>query len=165
MALWRGLLVHFGFKKRPLCRPRDPLGVPWTPQGVHFGYSRVTFGSKIVPQRPQNKSLSLKSLKISQIFPDRRHARKGLKSAAPGLPGCQACSRLSSQCWPVLALARATGSAADPSHCNNSQMCKTPFCVSLQRFPTSAYKVSNVSLHMLCYFCLFGLCLALFSVF
>ena len=26
-------------------------------------------------------------------------------------------------------------------------------------------EVSNVSLHMLCYFCLFGLCLALFSVF
>ena len=32
-ALWRGLLVHFGFQKRPLCRPRDPLGVSWTLRG------------------------------------------------------------------------------------------------------------------------------------
>ena len=30
LAFWRSLLVRVGFQKRPLCRPRDPLGVSGT---------------------------------------------------------------------------------------------------------------------------------------
>ena len=85
LALWRDLLVHFGFQKGPLCRPKDPLGVSWTPQGVHCGSS-----GRLLAQKWSSQNLKTRVLAESQEPqdlpdrpPDRRHARKGSKSAAP----------------------------------------------------------------------------------
>ena len=85
LALWRDLLVHFGFQKGPLCRPKDPLGVSWTPQGVHFGYS-----GRLLAQKWSSPNLKTRVLAESQEPqdlpdrpPDRRHARKGFNKKSP----------------------------------------------------------------------------------